>query len=74
MTTKTADLYIDTNGGVYCTGHIGYEAESYLAHHPKAQSFTTPLTHWVKATKRDHDEWVAQMDQPMPCFTCHFGH
>lgn len=74
MNTKTADLYIDTNGGVYCTEHIGYEAESYLANNPNAKSFTTSLTQWVKATKRDRDDWLAEMDIPMPCFTCHFGH
>jgi hypothetical protein len=74
MSTQTQTLYIDTNGGVYCPNHVGYEAEAHLTNHPFAKSFTTGLTHWVRATEQDRADWLQAMDVPMPCFTCHFGH
>jgi hypothetical protein len=73
-TTQMQELYIDTNGGVYCTDHIGFEAESFLARHGGATSFSTSLTQWTRATKLDRLAWLEQMGVPMPCFTCHFGH
>lgn len=74
MSTQTQPLYIDLNGGVYCIDHVGYEAKSHLANHPNAKSFYTGLTHWVKATAQDRLDWLQSTDEPMPCFTCHFGH
>jgi hypothetical protein len=57
-------LYINQGGQVACKDHGGQYLKSYLEAYPYDEEITTPLGHWVRATKEELDGLGCETCEP----------
>lgn len=69
MTTETKDLYTTEYGQILCADHLGYYDSEAME---LTSSRVLDFLGLEKATKRDRDEWLAELGQPMDCETCRY--
>ena len=66
MTTKTKELFLKYDM-VLCADHLGYaDAESMELSSSRVLDFLGLR----KPTKRERDEWLAELGRPMDCEEC----
>jgi hypothetical protein len=66
MTTKTKELFMKYDM-LLCTDHLGYaDAESMELSSSRVLDFLGLR----KPTKRERDEWLAELGRPMDCEEC----